>query len=650
MADLRAAVGELGARPTLDDLFQARVAVHPDAEALRFVSRGEGEGARAAVAVSWRTLATRAAALARGLETLGPEGALPEAARVVILADTRLEWVLVDLACVMAGLISVPLFPNVEPATLERVLVAADAQVVVAENPWQARKLIAVADALPRRPALVLIDEVMTLASGAHATLDELGPSDLAFTSLADLEYRGQGRSLHQPAGASRAAVEPDACWTICYTPGTEGQPKGVMWTHDNLDAATRSLARSLHAQEGEGGLLKTRARGRAEREAEVVLVAMPLAQALARVALWSGLAARRDGLGDGPPPVTALPRSEATLFEDAAVLRPTVMMAVPSVYERARSEVMRQLRTGGAISGLVSRWAAARIDTREEATIGERLRRGIATRVIKPALARRFGDRCRALISGGAPLAEGVQGFYQQHGLALRECYGMVETAALTHLDREVALTPGSVGAPLPGVEQRLGTDGELFVRGPVVSPGYWRDPAETAKVFDAEGWFATGDLARVDERGRLFITGRKREIIALATGRTLAPRPIEAALCEEPLVAQAYVHGEGREFATALIALEREELTRLAASENLAHLDFEALSRHPVVHARINAAVQRVNQHLPPHAALKKHAILPSELTAEPGALSPTMTLRRRHLAERFRSLLDSFYAESF
>lgn len=651
MPNARPAAGEARSGPTLHDLFVARARAHPEAEALRTVAHARVSPGPATpgpvppaksdkpVSITWRTLETRARAIANGLHTLGKDGRLPPSARVAILCDTRLEWVLVDVACVMAGLVSVPLFPNIEPETLRRVLVASDSQVVIAENPWQAKKLLDIRAQLASEPRLVLIDEVMTLASGASAGLAELGPTGLPPVTLAALERIGSEPVMGDGVDATSA----DACWTICYTPGTEGQPKGVMWTHDNVRALTSELVPLLPWPASSS---------KPAKEPEVQLLAMPLAQAFTRALLWTGLVGPlRAKVADQPPElplVTALARSEATLFEDARVLKPTIMVGVPSIYERARADVMRTLKTGGAIPSLVSRWAAEARDA--EPSLGDRIRFGIVERVVRSALAKRFGGRCRLYLSGGAPLGEGVQGFYLRHGVPLREGYGLVETVALTHLDLEATPVIGCVGRALPGLEQRIGPDDELFLRGPQVSPGYWRDPAETTRAFDADGWFATGDLGRIDEQGRLFITGRKREIIVLSNGRTLAPRPIETALREEPLVSQALVYGERKDYATALIALDPDELARLAEDQSLSHLDPEALSRHPVVHARISALVQRVNQQLPPHAAIKKHAVLATGLSAEAGTLTPTQTLRRSRIAERYRSLIDSFYAESF
>lgn len=636
----RSNVGEARPGSTLHDLFTARARTLPESEALRFVQHlapeagGNTSRGERVVRVTFRELAERGAAIARGLAALDASGALPPSARVAILCEPRLEWVLADVACVLAGLVSVPLHANIEPDTLRRVLTKSDSQVVIAENPWQARKLLDVVARLPTSPRLVLIDEVMTLASGATMSLSELGWSGPAPTTLAEVERRGA-----LLPDAPRELHDEDGCWTICYTQGTEGQAKGVMWTHRNVASLTASLAGALPAPD------------KSDKGEDVQLLGVPLAQALGRVALWTGLVGPGRGeRGGNAPLVTALPRSEVTLFDDARLLRPNLMIAVPSIYERARADVLRGLRASGPLMGLVSRWSQAPARPPAEATLIDRARDGIAVRFVRPALARCFGPRCRAFISGGAPLGEDVQAFYARHGIALREAYGLVETAAITHVDNAEVPQAGSVGLPLPGVEQRLGADGELLLRGPQVSPGYWRDPQETAKVFDPDGWFATGDLARIDPDGRVFVTGRKREIIVLSNGRTLAPRPIETCLREEALVAQAFVHGERRDFATALIALDPDELARFAKDEGLGGMDFAALSRHPAVHARLSKHVAVVNQRLPPHAQLRKHAVLAEALSAESGTLTPSNTLRRAAIAERYRTLLDSFYAEPF
>jgi long-chain acyl-CoA synthetase len=668
---------------SLTERFIERAQAHPDAVALRVLATAPS-GEVITTELAYQSLLMRARALAAGLlharrpgeaklplealhgQSRPPED-LPPAARVVIVSESRLEWVVADLACALAGLVSVPLFPNVELATLRRVLAACDAQVVIAENPWQARKVLEAAAAGAEGqpplsvPTVVLMDPTLRLASGAVQTFEELGGAGLSFM---EVERRGAERLLRAGPqadlrGDGDEAMSDDACWTIAYSPGTEGEPKGAMWTVANIVAATAALG--PHLVGPKGAPEKSEGRSGRRKDGELVLIGAPLAQALGRVALWSTLAGPPHP--DGVPPTVALPRSEATFFDDARRLAPTAIVATPSLYARARAEVVRGLRARGPVVSLLSRWADPEPSPQGETTFFGRARASLGGRVVRPALAERFGARVRLLVSAGAPLDEGVQGFFVRHGLALRQGYGLIEALGITHLDLTSPPRIGNVGPPLGDLEQRLGPDGELLVRGPQVSPGYWRDPLATDQCL-SDGWLATGDLAHTDLDDSVTITGRKREIIVLTNGRTVAPRPIEALLREDPLVAQVLVHGHRRPFVTALIALDKSELQAFAR-ELEPHADPGHTSatepgsarpstiqdgRHPAVHARIEALVQRTNQRLPPHAVVRKFAILPAEITAESGALTPTRTLRRALTADRFRSILESFYAESY
>jgi long-chain acyl-CoA synthetase len=224
-----------------------------------------------------------------------------------------------------------------------------------------------------------------------------------------------------------------------------------------------------------------------------------------------------------------------------------------------------------------------------------------------------------------------------------------MVETCAATHVNRPDDLAIGAVGRPLAGMEHRLLDDGELLVRGPNVAPGYWHAPEETRRLFDADGWFHTGDLGRIDEAGRLHLSDRKRDIIVTANGKAIAPRPIAERLRADPLIGQVLIHGDRRTFLSALISLDQTELERFAASAHIEG-DYETLSRHPAVYAYVDGVVDRVNATLPPHEAIRKFAILASELTPEAGDLTPTFRLKRARAADKHRALLDSFYSEQF
>ena len=613
--------------PTLVERFLELSRQTPDKDALRVVDAGRVAGAKPrVVAVTYRQLEARAKAYGEALLVRG----LDPGTRVAILARRRMEWVAADLACQMAGLISVPLFPNDAAPAHQRILQASDVRLAIAEDPWQAKKLV---DAMPGLE-IVLIDSALTAASGARMGAAELGVSGLR--TLAELEARRGVREASELA-ARLGRVEPDAIVSLAYTPGTDGEAKGVMLTQDNLlsvaTAAAAALERVARGTSKEGD----------KREPELQLLTMPLAQMLGRTTLWSALVA-------GIP--TAIPRSDMTMLEDAAIFKPTFMIGVPAFFLTARAEVLREVKDGGGLGGLVSRWVGASA-LGPETSIFERAGSEVALRLVKGRLHKRLGGRCRFVVAAGAALPEGLADFYLRHGVDFREGYGMVETCALSHLDDGPTATQGSVGPPLAAFSHRLAADGELLVAGAGLTPGYWRDPDETTKVFDSDGYFTTGDLARtVGDGDALAITSRKRDIIVLSDGRSIAPRPIEDALCmgSAGLVPVVLVYGEQRTFASAVLGLDADALAHFAGHHGLGPGDFEIWSRHPKVHAHLEALIAKVNASQPAHAAIKKFAVLATPLSTEAGELTPTRTLRRAAAVDKFKPLLDSFYAESF
>lgn len=647
----------------------ALAASEPEAEALRVIHQ------RGVQSTSRRELVRQARVLGRGLATLvGREvGAEAASERCLILSEARPEWVVVDLACALAGLISVPVFPNADPETIARVLAATGCRVAVVENPWQARKVLDAKRRLAKGGvevslAIVLIDEALELSSGARATLDEVGdPRTTSIRALELVAAQGAFAGRGPDAMPGEPEVDVEACVTLCYTPGTEGAEKGVMWTHRSALGLVGALGPTLEE-------LEERDLKRKDRGPRVLFLALPLAQALGRAMMWCAL---ERGW------VLALPRSEAKALEDAAPLLPTMVVGAPSFFSRVVGAARGELEARGAIRGFLSRRLVRPTGrgttgeaprpglTRRPGQMGQtgqtvqagqagqagqqglvgRLVSGLmdraAERMMRPALSGHFGERARVFVSGGGPLRDGVADLFVRCGVPLRECYGLVETTAVTHLDTGATPTPGAVGGPLPGVEQRLGEDGELFLRGPQISPGYWRDPAATAQHLDG-GWFRTGDLA-AEVDGQLFITGRKREIIVLSNGRTLAPRPIERALLADPLIGQVLVHGDRRDFVSLLVSLSETERDEFASREGLIGLDPEALARHPRTWSHVEALVEAVNATLPPHARIKKFAVLKEPL-ASGASLTPTGTLNRKHAERQHLALLDSFYAESF
>ncbi len=573
------------------------------------------------VETSWASWYRRSQVIAAGLQELG----VVSGDRVGVMARTRVEWLWIDVAVMLTRAVTVPIYPTeLAPVCLD---IGRDAtpRVVIVENPSQLKKWLELRDEHTQQAGLerlVVIEPECVDSDGVRTHLSELTPPDdeLVLT-LSALQALGEGALAEDPGPleASTAAVAAEDLATITYTPGTEGEPKGVMLTHANFLAASDGLSQAL-SKVGPG-----------DRQ----LLYLPLAHAFARISVVFSVAM-------GIP--LAFARGYRRALKDARVLQPTFFCSIPRLFEKVRSEFQTEEEEATSIHRFVADWAL----DRQGGGVIDRLKAAVAERIVNARLRQVFGGRLRFAISGAAPLAVDVGRWFEDRGLPVIEGYGMTETAAVTHLNRLDDNVYGTVGRPLAGVETTLAPDGELLLRGGQVSSGYWNRGGSSSRLDDA-GWLHTGDLAAIGEHGHLSIADRKRDIILTATGKVITPGPIAEALRAHPLIGQVLVHGERRSFLTALITLDRESLARYARDVGL-DLKYDELTRHRQVYATIEALVARVNAGLPPHANIRKFAILDTELTPEGGDLTPTQGVRRRVATAKHQSLLDSFYSEPY
>jgi len=598
---------------TLTDMLRTRAQQQSDETATLHV-RKDGS----VVETSWASWYRRSQVVAAGLMALGVE----PGDRVAVMARTRVEWLWVDQGILLAQAVTVPIFYT-ELATACRTL-AEDAQprVVVVDSPLQLRKWLPQMDTLSAAGVerLVVMDAEAVDAEGARVRLsDVVDADDPRVLSLATLQARGEaflashGAELERRAGA----IGRDDVATITYTPGTEGEPKGVMLTHGNFLAASAGLLDALDLTSDDRQLLY-----------------LPLAHAFGRISVVCSVAA-------GVP--IAIARGYRRVLEDARLLEPTFFCSIPRLFEKVMAEFEAEEEAATVVHRAVARWALDR-----DGGLLDGLKSAVARRIVDSRLRQVFGGRLRFAISGAAALSQQVGSWFEERGVPILEGYGMTETAAVTHLNRLDDNQYGTVGRALAGVEVRLAADGELLLRGGQISTGYWNRDASVSRL-DADGWLHTGDLGVIDDAGHLSITDRKRDIILTATGKVVTPGPISEALRAHPLIGQVLVHGERRSFLSALLTLEREALERFARDVGL-DLNYEELVRHPRVFATVEALVDRVNATLPPHENIRKFAILATELTPEGGDLTPTQGVRRRVAAEKHKALLDSFYSESY
>jgi long-chain acyl-CoA synthetase len=618
------------ARRNVVALFNQRVADSRDQIALRRKQGGIWQG------TTFRDWQRAAQEIAGGLCALG----VAVGDRVVLLASTRQEWVECELGTLMAGAVTVPIYPSSTADQCEYIISDCGASLIFAEDPHQLEKLLA-----PQvRGKLQAVKKVIVMSDIAHlerpdahgrttVNLSDVLPEGSAdrewVLALSELRTAGQAW-LEQNSGALdriEAAIEPDHLFTIVYTSGTTGPPKGVVLTHASAVFESTALLDEL-------GL------GVEDEQ----LLFLPLAHIFARMLEWLSIT-----LGAR----IAFAEGLAQVIQNMQEIRPSFMGAVPRVYEKAYVKITSGLeeKRKKPITRLLIDWALRQGARRSELeqkglpATGWAIR--LADKLVFKKVQDTFGGRLKFFVSGGAPLAQEIAEFFHRAGVLIIEGYGLTETAAATHCNRPRDYKFGTVGKPIPGVEAKLAADGEILVRGPNIMREYYGKPDATAEVLEPDGWFHTGDIGEIDDQGCLRITDRKKDIIVTAGGKNVAPQNLEGQLKATcPYISQVMVHGDKRKFLSALITLNEESITSWAAGNGISSAELAELAREPKVRALIQGYIDRLNSQLPSFESIKKFQILDRDLSQEEGELTPTMKVKRKVVSEKFKDILDEFY----
>jgi long-chain acyl-CoA synthetase len=329
---------------------------------------------------------------------------------------------------------------------------------------------------------------------------------------------------------------------------------------------------------------------------------------------------------------------------------------AVPRIFEKVHNKVLQNAREGGRVKAAIFRWAlGVGLELSRTVRAGKRpgpalaAQHAVADRLVFKKVRDLFGGRLQFFVSGSAPLSKDIAEFFDAMGVVILEGYGLTESSAGTHVNMPWARRIGTVGPALPGIETRIAEDGEVLLRGPWVMRGYLGLPEATAEALDADGWLHTGDVGHVDADGFLAITDRKKDLIKTSGGKYIAPSELESRLkALSPYVSQALIHGDRRNYVTALVTLDPEALTRWAAENGQAGLSPDALARSPGVKALVQRGVDQLNAGLPRFAAVKRFTVLPREFAEAEGEVTPSQKLKRKIIEQRYRSELDAMYRE--
>ncbi|MDR3202406.1 MAG: AMP-dependent synthetase/ligase [Bifidobacteriaceae bacterium] len=584
-------------------LLDRRVRETPDATAIE-VRREDGGWEP----ITARQFAAEASQVAKGMVALG----IGAGDRVAIMSRTRYEWTVLDYAIWAAGAVPVPIY---ETSSVEQIgWICSDAEICAIFVETDAHRLLVDA----ARASLPGLTRVWEIDKGDVAALKEVGaPVDDSLIA----ERRG-------------LAAGPDLA-TIIYTSGTTGRPKGTELTHGNFVR----LIENTQWDQTEATL----------REVVAVpgcrtLLFLPLAHVFARfieVLSISGCTV----IGHCPDTRTLMPAIQT--------FRPTFLLAVPRVLEKVynaaevkagKGAKLKLFRLAAKIAIVYSR----SLDTPRGPGLSLKARHKLFDRLVYSSLRTALGGNTRFAVSGGAPLGERLGHFYRGIGLIVLEGYGLTETTAPILVNRPSKLKIGSVGIPFPGCAVRIADDGEICVQGVNVFGAYHNNPEATAEAL-RDGWFATGDVGRLDEDGYLFITGRKKEIIVTAGGKNVAPAVLEDRLRGHPLVSQTVVVGDNKPFIAALVTLDEEMLPGWLGIHGLPDMTPEEARADADVLAALERAVARANQAVSRAESIRKFTILDRDFTEVNGYLTPSLKVKRSLVLRDFSPQVEALYAEA-
>jgi long-chain acyl-CoA synthetase len=550
--------------------------------------------------ISARTMYGRVRALAAAMESWG----IQRGDRIAIMSENRWEWPVADFACMAIGAVDVPLYQTLTPEQVGYMLRDSGSRVVFVSTLEQYEKVVNAGE-LPALERVVVFDD------GYCSNAINLGKL---------LENAPQLETRDAAFDAKLGQTKPEELATIIYTSGTTGDPKGVMLTHKNLCENLHHSTDDLHIAPGDSAISF-----------------LPLSHALARhldyaIYAHGGYLAYLPGFD----------RLAAAMKE----VKPTIFLAVPRVFEKVRQGVE------GKPKGMQKRillWALKQGRAQQAAIVAGRepgsLFWKLANKLVFTKIREAFGGNAKLFVSGGAPLGKETTDWFLSVNIRVFEGYGMTETSPVIARNTFAAYRPYTVGTVIPNLETRLAEDGELEVRGTSVFAGYWNNEEATKKEFTPDGWFKTGDIAKLED-GFLSITDRKKELMKTSGGKYIAPQPVESKLKVDALVGQAALIGDQKKFVSVIISPNFDALEKWAKQNGVPAADRAQLVQDAKIQQLYKGIVGKANEGLAHHETIKKIAVVADEWTPESGELTPSLKLKRRVINEKYKDKIDALY----
>ena len=604
---------EIRGRTLLDVLYGA-FEQYPNPEAF---NQPQGDG-------TWRAYSSsefrqQAEETALGLLDLG----LERGARVGLFLESDVYFCLADMGCLIAGLVDVPVYLTHQPEQISYVLDHAETEALFVATPEHLAQVAPLLGDLGRI-------ETVIVAHGDPADAGAEVPEGVDVLAFETLRERGRRRQQGngEEVRSLREKVEPGDLATIIYTSGTTGQPKGVMLTHENISSnALTSLSCFTGYEAGAG--------------AEVALSFLPLTHIYARTLDFYGYVSKGTSIYFCEPD---------DLSEALQSVRPTVFNTVPRLLEKVYGSIQEKIGDAEGLQHLIGTWAlelAKRYRIEEEPSLGYRMQQMVADALVFKKWRQALGGRLKYATVGGAALNPDLANTFAAAGIHLVQGYGLTETSPVVSFNRPDRNRAGTVGEPLPGVEVKIASDGEILTRGPHVMQGYYKLEDETRDSITEDGWFHTGDVGEMDGT-HLKITDRKKALFKLSTGKYVVPSPLENRLATSSLVEQTVVVGSGYKFCAALIFPSEESLRGFAEKQPGVDVSqsFRALIQEQAVIDEFQRLVDEANRGMDPWSQIQRFTLVPEEISVENGLLTPSMKVKRSKVEQQYRGEIDHLY----
>ncbi len=604
---------DISSSKTISEAFLRRVKADPDKVGFRY--KKDGEWKDVTFGAQYETIRH----LAAGLMRLG----VTKAEKVSILAQTSLHWGQFDFAILGCAAITVPIYPTNTPEDVKYILNHSEIGVLFIDEFKNLQKVAGISKECPKLKTIIVSFDVKPEEMPA-------GLNVISWQKLYDLGLESEGK-FDGAFDKNLEEAKPTDIFTICYTSGTTGLPKGVILTHSCMSSVMDDVHKALfQADIGHD---------------EVLLSFLPMSHIFGK---WESMTCYYFGW------TQAFAESIEALVGNLTEVRPTLWVSVPRIYEKVYTKIMSTVAEGSSVKRGLFNWAMevgreylTAVNVGKTPSIKTIAEYTLAKKLVFSKISDRFGGRIKFAVSGSAPLASNIQEFMHIVGVPVFEGYGLTETCAPVSVNIPHANKFGTVGKVFPEVLIRIADDGEILIKSEKNFKGYYKNPEATAEAIQ-NGWFYTGDIGNIDSDGYLRITDRKKDLIKTAGGKYIAPQKIENLSKSFSLLNQLVVYGDQKPYAVALVTLNQEAVMQFAKNNKILSSEYSELIKRPEIIKLVDDTMAQLNAQLAKYESIKKVHIMPKEFTVESGELTPSLKVKRKFLSQKFKSELEAMYLE--